>query len=142
MNHPVCKFSSSPLQLSLPCALLKFLLFFCQIFFIFVHIFCCRGTYNYFSGTDFFLPDAGRHCYETFLRKQCELPFDNADTSCFLLLFLSLFCLYVQFCIPMHCNEDVIYIFLFWEQRGLSPNFHIQVSLSDLYIPKIGLRIS
>jgi hypothetical protein len=27
-----------------------------------------------------------------------------------------------------------IYAFLFWELRGLSPNFHIHVSVSDLYI--------
>ncbi len=32
--------------------------------------------------------------------------------------------------------------FLFWELRGLSPNFHIHVSVSDLYIPRIGPHIS
>jgi hypothetical protein len=31
----------------------------------------------------------------------------------------------------IHCNEDPIYVFLFWEMRGLSPNFHIHVSVSD-----------
>ncbi len=41
-----------------------------------------------------------------------------------------------------HCNEDLIYIFLFWELRGLSPNFHIHVSVSDFYIPRIGPHIS
>ncbi len=25
----------------------------------------------------------------------------------------------------VHCNENSIYVFLFWELRGLSPNFHI-----------------
>ncbi len=25
----------------------------------------------------------------------------------------------------MHCNENPIYVFLFWEMHGLSPNFHI-----------------
>jgi len=39
-------------------------------------------------------------------------------------------------------NENPIYVFLFWELRGLSPNFHIQVSVSDLYIPRIGPHIS
>ncbi len=39
---------------------------------------------------------------------------------------------------PAHCNENAIYVFLFWELRGLSPNFHIHVSVSDLYIPRIG----
>jgi hypothetical protein len=34
----------------------------------------------------------------------------------------------------MHCNENPIYVFLFWELRGLSPNFHIHVSVSDLYV--------
>jgi hypothetical protein len=37
----------------------------------------------------------------------------------------------------MHCNENPIYVFLFWELHGLSPNFHIHVSVSDLYIPRI-----
>jgi hypothetical protein len=33
----------------------------------------------------------------------------------------------------MHCNENPLYVFLFWELRGLSPNFHIPVSVSDFY---------
>jgi hypothetical protein len=37
-----------------------------------------------------------------------------------------------------HCNENPIYVFLFWELRDLSPNFYICVSVSDLYIPRIG----
>ncbi len=41
----------------------------------------------------------------------------------------------------MHCNENHIYVFLFWELRGLSPNIHIYVSASDLYIPRIGPHI-
>jgi hypothetical protein len=43
---------------------------------------------------------------------------------------------------PPHCNGYSVYIFLFWELRGLSPNFHINVSVSDLYIPRIGPHIS
>ncbi len=39
----------------------------------------------------------------------------------------------------MYCST---YIFLSWELRGLSPNFHIHVSVSDLYIPRIGPHIS
>jgi hypothetical protein len=35
-----------------------------------------------------------------------------------------------------------IYVFLFWELHGLSPNFHIHVSVSDLYIPRICPHIS
>jgi hypothetical protein len=31
----------------------------------------------------------------------------------------------------LHCIENPIYVFLFWELRGLSPNFHIHVSVSD-----------
>ncbi len=35
----------------------------------------------------------------------------------------------------VHCKENPIYVFLFWELRGLSPNFHIHMSVRDLYIP-------
>ncbi len=41
-----------------------------------------------------------------------------------------------------HCNGNSVYIFLFQEQHGLSPNFHTHVSLNDLYIPRISLHIS
>jgi hypothetical protein len=41
----------------------------------------------------------------------------------------------------LHCNENPVYVFLFWKLRGLSPNIHINVSVSDLYIPRIGLHI-
>ncbi len=41
-----------------------------------------------------------------------------------------------------HCKENPIYVVLFWEFRGLSPNFHIHVSASDLYIPMISPHIS
>ncbi len=30
----------------------------------------------------------------------------------------------------LHCNENPIYVFLFWELCGLSPNLHIHVSVS------------
>ncbi len=42
----------------------------------------------------------------------------------------------------LHCKENPIYVFLFQELLGLSPNFHIHVSVSDLYIPRIGPHIS
>ncbi len=41
----------------------------------------------------------------------------------------------------MHCNESLIYVNPEKELHGLSPNFHIHhihVSVSDLYIPRIG----
>ncbi len=38
-----------------------------------------------------------------------------------------------------HCNE--IYVFPEKELRGLSPYFHIHVSVSDLYIRRIGPHI-
>jgi hypothetical protein len=44
--------------------------------------------------------------------------------------------------VHVHCKENPIYVFLFWELRGLSPNFHIDVSVSDLYTPRIGPHIS
>jgi hypothetical protein len=35
-----------------------------------------------------------------------------------------------------HCNESPIYVFSEMELHGLSPNFHIHVSVSDLYISR------
>jgi hypothetical protein len=34
----------------------------------------------------------------------------------------------------LHCNKNPIYVFLFWELRGLSPYFHIHVSVSYVFI--------
>jgi hypothetical protein len=42
---------------------------------------------------------------------------------------------------PMHCKKIWIYIFPEKEVRGLSPNFHIHVSVGDLYIPMFGSPI-
>ncbi len=42
----------------------------------------------------------------------------------------------------MYCNENPTHVILFWELRVLSPNFHIHVSVSDLYIPRISPHIS
>ncbi len=41
----------------------------------------------------------------------------------------------------MHCNENPIYLFPEKQLRGLSSNFHIHVSVSYLYIPRIGPHI-
>jgi hypothetical protein len=40
-----------------------------------------------------------------------------------------------------HCNENPIYVFPEKELHGPSLNFHIHVSVSDLYIPRIGPHI-
>jgi hypothetical protein len=39
----------------------------------------------------------------------------------------------------MHCNKNPIHVFPKKELRGLSPNFQIHVSVSDLYIPRTSL---
>jgi hypothetical protein len=42
----------------------------------------------------------------------------------------------------LHCNKNPICVFLFWKLRGLSPKFHIYVSVSDFFfIPRIGPHI-
>jgi hypothetical protein len=41
----------------------------------------------------------------------------------------------------MHCKEIWIYVFPGKELRGISLNFHIHVSVSDLYITTLGLPI-
>jgi hypothetical protein len=43
--------------------------------------------------------------------------------------------------VQVHCNENPIYVFLFWEFRGINLNFHIHVSVSNLYILRIGPHI-
>jgi hypothetical protein len=42
---------------------------------------------------------------------------------------------------PPHCNENPIYVFPEKEWCGLSPDFHIYVSVSNLFIPRIGPHI-
>jgi hypothetical protein len=37
-----------------------------------------------------------------------------------------------------YCNKNPICVFSGKELSGLSPNFHIYVSVGDLYIPRIG----
>ncbi len=41
----------------------------------------------------------------------------------------------------LHCNENSMYVFLEKKLRGFSTNFHIHVSVSDLYILRIGPHI-
>jgi hypothetical protein len=41
----------------------------------------------------------------------------------------------------MYCAENPIYVFPEMKLRGLVPNSHIHVSVSNLYIPRIGLPI-
>ncbi len=41
----------------------------------------------------------------------------------------------------LHCNENPVYVFIFWELGGLSPHFHIHVSVSVLHIPRISPHI-
>jgi hypothetical protein len=36
----------------------------------------------------------------------------------------------VSLLLAPHCKENPIYVFLFWELHGLSPNFHIHVAVS------------
>jgi hypothetical protein len=38
----------------------------------------------------------------------------------------------------VHCTKNLIYVFPEKKLFGLSPNSYIQMSLSDLYIPRIG----
>ncbi len=45
---------------------------------------------------------------------------------------------YLQTLNDWHYKEILIHFFPEKELRGLSPNFHIHVTVSDLYIPRIG----
>jgi hypothetical protein len=44
-------------------------------------------------------------------------------------------------CVYVHSTENPIYVFPEKELRGLSPITNIHVSVSDLYIPRIGPHI-
>jgi hypothetical protein len=41
----------------------------------------------------------------------------------------------------IHCTDNPIYVFPEMELRGLVPSSYIHVSVSELYIPRIGLPI-
>ncbi len=41
----------------------------------------------------------------------------------------------------VHCSENPNYVFPEKKLRDFSPNFHLNVSVSDLYIPRIGPHI-
>jgi hypothetical protein len=41
----------------------------------------------------------------------------------------------------VHCKQDPLYVFPEKKPRRLIPNFFIHVSVSDTYIPTIGLPI-
>jgi len=41
----------------------------------------------------------------------------------------------------LHCIENSICVFFFWEMRGRSHNFRIHVSVSKLYMPRIDPHI-
>ncbi len=44
-------------------------------------------------------------------------------------------------CLPWHCTENLIYVFPEMKLCGLVPNSYIHFSVSNLYIPRIGLPI-
>jgi hypothetical protein len=68
-----------------------------------------------------------------------------ADTQTSIRLASYLVCIQIP-CVDtnpfLHCKENPNYVFLFWELRGRSPNFHIHVFVRDLYIPRISPHIS
>jgi hypothetical protein len=43
--------------------------------------------------------------------------------------------------LALHCTENLINVFPVMKLCGLVPNSYLHVSVSDLYIPRIGLRI-
>jgi hypothetical protein len=44
---------------------------------------------------------------------------------------------YLKICLHLHCKENPIYLLPEKKLRGFSPNFHIHVSVADLYFPTI-----
>jgi hypothetical protein len=65
-------------------------------------------------------------------------PVLSKDT-CSLVHWVYSICTTLYIYVLVHCNKNPFYVFLFWELRGLSPNFYM--SVSDLYIPTINLHV-
>ncbi len=83
--------------------------------------------------------------YKCFLLKDRQSRMKWTILQIFFLSFSCIVHVHCPYMIPLvfevHCNGNSVYVFLFWELRGLSPNFHIHVFVSDLYIPRIGPHI-
>jgi hypothetical protein len=91
----------------------------------------------------------GKEPNQTIARKPCPLyPIQYSLTSLHPLAFVSKHTQSQSMIIfrtlyrTAHYKGNPIYVFLFWKLRGLSPNFHIHVSVIDLYIPRTGPHIS
>jgi hypothetical protein len=80
------------------------------------------------------------HCWEAW---RCRYSFFSLDTASLLVMVNTTF---LHMCrkskYRTQCKENPSYVFLFWKLHSLSPNFHIHVSVSDLYISMIGPHIS
>jgi hypothetical protein len=51
-------------------------------------------------------------------------------------------CMLLKLTVPIQqCNDNPIYLFPEKQLSGLLPNFHIHVSVSDFYIPRIGTYV-
>jgi hypothetical protein len=57
------------------------------------------------------------------------------------ILFSLLACFFIKCTLQRHNTENLKQLYPEKELHGLSPNIHILVSVSDLYIPTIGLPI-
>ncbi len=69
-------------------------------------------------------PSLGWNCFMT-MGSACVIETQSKLARCLL------------YVLHVHFNENPIYVFLFWELRGLSPNFRIHVSVHNLYIPRM-----
>jgi hypothetical protein len=74
------------------------------------------------------------------VKKSSNSLFDE-NSSNFVARLLMLFCCSLTSALQRHNNENSEQIFQEKELRGYSPNSYTHVSVSDLYIPLIGLPI-
>ncbi len=74
---------------------------------------------------------------QLFLRQQEATRSESANKVMSAFYTIKLRTLWLEEQTVERCKENPIYVILFWELRGLSPNFHIHLSVSDLYIPRI-----
>jgi hypothetical protein len=123
---------------------------FCNYWVVAVHA-CCQGK---IQGSVWVRPDEhqtkyhgevvrphlvvrGAHALQVHAQQRQGVPLRLAQLICARKESDYFFLLPMPVQVLRHWNENPIYAFHFWELRGLSPNFHIHLSVSDLYIPRI-----
>ncbi len=111
-----------------------------------LHLFCCLKKWKNIdqevsSSLATFPSFSNLNSFREFARTQHVISATQTPLSLFFQMRNFFIYLFFDIHIHIHCNQYPIYVFPEKDQRGLSPSYHIHVSVSDLYIPRIGAHI-